>query len=56
MADIFGVSGPRLSSAKAGQQLGWKPLVSLTDGQAGCVEWLSETQRLPVTEGIQSPS
>jgi nucleoside-diphosphate-sugar epimerase len=55
-ADIFGVTGPRLSSAKAGQQLGWKPLVSLTDGQVGCVEWLRETQRLPMTEEVQSPS
>lgn len=50
LAEIFGVGGPLLSSAKARRQLGWEPLVSLREGQAQCVEWLRETRRLPETD------
>jgi predicted dehydrogenase/nucleoside-diphosphate-sugar epimerase len=50
LADIFGVAGPCLISAKASKLLGWKPRVTLEEGQTGCVEWLRETSRLPQGE------
>jgi predicted dehydrogenase/nucleoside-diphosphate-sugar epimerase len=42
LADLFGPSSTTFCTAKAAQVLGWTPRVSLADGQAATVEWLTQ--------------
>lgn len=42
LADIFGDVGPELQSDKARRILGWKPLVTLAEGQQESIAWLRD--------------
>ena len=50
LLDLFGPSDTCFSAAKAEKDLGWKPLVSLSEGQKYCRNWLNEVGLLPVLQ------
>jgi predicted dehydrogenase/nucleoside-diphosphate-sugar epimerase len=50
LLDLFGPSATCFSAAKAEKELGWKPLVSLSEGQKYCRNWLNEVGLLPVLQ------
>jgi hypothetical protein len=52
LAELYGVSVSRLTSAKAQRILGWRPLVSLHDGQAAAREWLQDIGLLHAREPV----